>query len=277
MIQNKFNDVTLVTVMYKSNFIIENFLRNYFFFKKILILDNSGSIKNKIKINKKFKNVKYFISKNNLGFARGNNFLLKKVTTDYVFIATPDLMIDKKNFEILYDSKKKIKSFGILAPYNIEKSYIKIKIKKTNINKNIFETKRPDGFALFIDMSNFRKVKFFDENFFLFFEDWDLFNRFIKKNYKLYIIKNSKIFHKIGLSSCVSNILKIRDFHYGWSFFYYYKKNYGNLISFINSIFLTIKVVFNFLFLKKNKFNMVKGLIDSAFINRNKDFYRDKY
>jgi GT2 family glycosyltransferase len=126
-------------------------------------------------------------------------------------------------------------------------------------------------------MSNLRKVKFFDENFFLFFEDWDLFNRFIKKNYKLYIIKNSKIFHKIGLSSCVSNILKIRDFHYGWSFFYYYKKNYGNLISFINSIFLTIKVVFNFLFLKKNKFNMVKGLIDSAFINRNKDFYRDKY
>lgn len=277
MIQNKFNDVTLVSVMYKSNFIIENFLKNYCFFKKILILENSGSIKNKIKINKKFKNVKYFISKNNLGYARGNNFLLKKVTTDYVFITTPDLMIDKKNFEILYDSKKKIKSFGILAPYNIEKSYFKIKIKKTNINKNIFETKRPDGFALFIDMNNFRKVKFFDENFFLFFEDLDLFNRFIKKNYKLYIIKNSKIFHKIGLSSRVSNILKIRDFHYGWSFFYYYKKNYGNLISFINSIFLTIKVVFNFLFLKKNKFNMVKGLIDSAFINRNKDFYRDKY
>jgi GT2 family glycosyltransferase len=277
MDQKKFNDVTLVTVMYKSNFIIKNFLSNYYFFKNILILDNTGNVKNKIKIKKKFKNVKYFLSRNNLGYARGNNFLLKKVTTNYVFIVTPDVMIDKNNFEILYDSKKKIKLFGILTPDNIEKSDFKIKIKKTNISKNIFETQRPNGFALFIDMNNFRKVKFFDENFFLFFEDWDLFNRFVKKKYKLYIIKNSKISHKSGLSSRASNILKIRHFHYGWSFFYYHKKYYGNLISFINSIFLTIKIIFNYFFLKKNKFIMIKGLIDSAFINRNKDFYRDKY
>ena len=126
-------------------------------------------------------------------------------------------------------------------------------------------------------MQNFRKVKFFDENFFLFFEDWDLFNRFVKKNYKLFIIKNSKISHKGGQSSRASNILKIRYFHYGWSFFYYHKKNYGNLISFIKSIYLIIKIIFNFFFLKKNKFIMIKGLIDSAFINKDKDFYRDKY
>ena len=88
MDQKKFNDVTLVTVMYKSNFIIKNFLTNYYFFKNILILDNTGSVKNKIKIKKKFKNVKYFLSRNNLGYARGNNFLLKKVTTNYVFIVT---------------------------------------------------------------------------------------------------------------------------------------------------------------------------------------------
>jgi N-acetylglucosaminyl-diphospho-decaprenol L-rhamnosyltransferase len=186
-------------------------------------------------------------------------------------------MIDQNNFKNLYDSKKKIKSFGILAPYNVKEDGFKIKIKKTNISQNIFETERPHGCALFINMRSLRKVNFFDENFFLYFEDLDLFNRFTKENFKLFLIKNSKISHISGKSSQVSNILKIRYFHYGWSFFYYHKKYYGYFISLFKSIFLTIKIILNLIFFKKNKFIMIKGLVDCAFINRDKDFYREKY
>jgi hypothetical protein len=53
MNQRKFNDVTLITVMYKSNLIIYNFLNNYNYIKNILILDNSNNVKNILKIKKK--------------------------------------------------------------------------------------------------------------------------------------------------------------------------------------------------------------------------------
>jgi GT2 family glycosyltransferase len=281
MKNNNFEDVTLIAVLYKSDVIVNSFLENFFFFKNILLIDNSNNIILKKQIKKKFKNIKYFLSKKNLGYAGGNNFLLKKVRTPYVFIVSPDVRFDKLNFEILYNASKLVSTFGILCPNNIsEKNYIrkiKIKNKLLNINKNILEVERPHGCALLINMHSFRKVNFFDSNFFLYYEDIDLFKRFLKKQYKIYVIKNSLMMHASGKSSAISNILDIRYFHWGWSFFYYHKKYYGILLSSIFSLILTIKVILVFLIIRENKLSIIKGIIDSVFINRLKDFYRKKY
>ncbi len=71
---------------------------------------------------------------------------------------------------------------------------------------------------------------FFDENYFLYFETVDFANRLKKIGKKLYIARNIK-FHHYGsssLSSKYSNLVnKTRSFHFNWSKFYFYRKNFN--------------------------------------------------
>ena len=87
------NKLTIVIVTYKSKSVLSDCLKNIKSFKNILILDNSYDLELKEKIKKKFPNVKFYLSKKNLGYPRGNNFLLRKVKTEYALLLNPDTKI----------------------------------------------------------------------------------------------------------------------------------------------------------------------------------------
>ena len=86
-------NLTIIIVSYKSSTILLNCLNNIKKFNKIFILDNSNDKNLKFKVKKKFPKVKFYLSKKNLGYPRGNNFLLKKVKTKYVLLLNPDTNI----------------------------------------------------------------------------------------------------------------------------------------------------------------------------------------
>ena len=99
---------------------------------------------------------------------------------------------------------------------------------------NFKEVDNLKGFAIFLNISKF-KNNYFDENFFLFFEEIDLCKRVKKNNGKIYLVDNIIIKHE-GASSVSKNysleLEKNRNWHWMWSTFYFHKKHKGYPIAF---------------------------------------------
>ena len=82
-------------------------------------------------------------------------------------------------------------------------------------------------------MSKFKK--FFDENYFLYFEEIDLCKNVKKNNGKIYLDKNIIINMKglVQLKKKKIELEKNRNWHWMWSTFYFHKKYKGFLIALI--------------------------------------------
>ena len=109
-------NLSILIVTYKSQNIIFKCLKKLKIFKKIYILDNSNDIKLKKIIKKKYPHIKFFISKKNIGYGNGNNFLLKRIKTNYALLLNPDTYITKKNIISLFNKGDKLKDFSIISP-----------------------------------------------------------------------------------------------------------------------------------------------------------------
>ena len=183
---------------------------------------------------------------------------------------------------------EKIKKFAMLGPKVIDgdnfedKEIQQDRLKKTEkgIEKSISYVK---GFAIFINKEEFKEIGFFDENFFLYFEEIDLCKRVIEMNKKIFYIPEAKVKHLGGQSH--TNDINVpmelsRNWHWMWSSFYYHKKHksvFYALIKMSPKLFSSLtKVIFYSLLFKKEKKEIYKhrlsGLVNS--ILGNKSWYR---
>ena len=149
-------------------------------------------------------------------------------------------------------------------------------------NNDLVEVENLKGFAIFFNMSKF-KDKFFDEKYFLYFEEIDLCKSVKKENGKIYLDKSIKILHQ-GASSVdeinEEELEKNRNWHWMWSTFYYHKKYKGFVLALIivfpklfSAAFKTL--IFFFILNKKKRdiyFCRLSGLFNS--ILGNKSWYR---
>jgi GT2 family glycosyltransferase len=89
------------------------------------------------------------------------------------------------------------------------------------------------GCAMLINLKNFETRKLFDENIFLYFEEFDLCRRIRSNRGKIYSGKNLLAKHLGTKGSAATDpdysleSVMFKDWHLMWSTFYYYKKYYG--------------------------------------------------
>ena len=96
--------------------------------------------------------------------------------------------------------------------------------------------KNVKGFAMFLNISEFQQIGFFDENFFFYFEEIDLCKRLIDLQKKIYLEPSIIINHTGGKSHdiALNKTMELsRNWHWMWSTFYYHKKHKGFFISFL--------------------------------------------
>ena len=107
-------------------------------------------------------------------------------------------------------------NFAIIAPYIQETNNKETKINKQN---GIYDVKNVMGFAMFLNVEQCKEVGFFDENFFIYFEEIDLCKRLSKLNKKIYLSSEIKINH-LGAQSHDDSINKkmelSRNWHWMW-------------------------------------------------------------
>ena len=275
-------DITIVITSFKSDAIIKNCLNSIDRQCQIVLIENSNNLEFKKNIEKKFINVECILTGENLGYGKANNIGLKKVKTKYALILNPDATLHSSTFENFFQAVDQTPSFAIMAPFIQEKKNEKEKNEKILSPILVNNVK---GFAMFLNLSEFKDIGFFDENFFFYFEEIDLCKRLINNHKKIYLAPSIKINHTGGQShdDAFNKEMELsRNWHWMWSTFYYHKKHKGFLISFF--IVLTklssaaLKVIIYSLISNKEKkeiyYHRYSGLINA--IMGKSSWYRPK-
>ena len=247
---------SVIIVSFKSDHVIEKCINSIDNQIEIIVVDNSNDIQFKNKIEKKYNNVKCILSSSNIGMGAGNNLGIKNVSNDYAFILNPDVILKNDTIDEIIKVVKSIDSFGLIAPISDKTQYPNYKLDKNKKQIfdpiNPFKVKSVDGFAMFLNLKDLRKIKnfnFFDENFFLYLENEDLCLELIKNNMNIYIIPKSKISHLGGEAvnpKYEDEIELSRNWHWMWSKFYFNKKHYGFFSAILKTFYNLISSCFKF-------------------------------
>ena len=242
-------DITAVITSFRSENKILNCIESLGKDIKIIVIENSNNARLKEKLEKEFSNLKCILSDENLGYAKGNNLGLSLVKTKFALIINPDAAAHEDTIDNFLSTAKLKSNFAIIAPY--------IQEEKNNINletaKAIFQVERVKGFAMFLNLEQFKNIGYFDENFFIYFEEIDLCKRLIKNNKQIFLDTNIKIHHKGGTShdnSINYEMEKSRNWHWMWSSFYFHKKHYGYFIALLKILPKLISAFLKMIFFK---------------------------
>ena len=254
-------DITIVIASFKSEKKIKNCLNSIDKQVKVLVIENSDNLIFKENLEKEFSNVECVLAGANIGYGSANNIGLKKVKTKYALILNPDSLLHPFALENFIKATEKVYDFAIMAPYIQE---AKDKLDK-QYSKNIspVEVENVKGFAMFLNISEFKEVGFFDENFFFYFEEIDLCKRLTNNGKKIYLIPEVEIDHGGGISHDQSINVEMelsRNWHWMWSTFNYHKKYKGFFVSF-------------FIILPKMSSAIIKVLIYTLMFNKKKKIY----
>ena len=252
-----YSKITVVINTFKSEDKIYNCLDSINSNIKVIIVENSENIEFKKDIEKKYSNSKCYLSGENLGYAKGNNFGLKKVETRYAAILNPDTILGEETVKNFLISADKIKDFAIMGPAKQDE------FQKEDINLykgEVFQVDYLKGFAMFLNLEQFKQIGFFDDNFFIYLEEIDLCKRVRKVNKKIYLNKNIIVNHLGGSSHNQSINFEMelsRNWHWMWSKFYFNKKHYGFFFSLLkvskNFFSSILKIIYYTLLFNKKK------------------------
>ena len=247
MSKNVEEEISIIITLYKTpieNIQLLNQYRNF----KVLIFNQAEKDDSKKKLDEILKfNFEYYSSKKNLGNSRSSNILLSKVTTKYCLFTQPDVTVDVLTIKKLVNLMKLREDIIFAGP--IIKSNEGTETKDSK--QNYIEKKYLDASCMLCDVKKTREIGFFDENFFLYWNDEDLMARVNKSNYIMIQSLDSFAIHKSSQSS--KNDFKVDlirgvSFKYG-EYLYDYKYKKFRLIKLIrqfiqNFLFMLINFVF---------------------------------
>jgi len=265
MISN-FDDITIVIITYKSEKIIHKFVKKIPINIKTIIIENSKNYELKEKIERNYKNISFFLKKND-GVSSSLNYAASKISTKYFLQISPDINFTYEDLSLFKKLAEKLDDkFAAIGP-----RYINVNNKS---HKQIKQAKEYDiidsihGSCMFINKKCFEEIGRFDDNFFLYFEETDYCYRAKKKGYHSYQINASKVEtfgRSIDINKDDKKISNILIWHFIWSKYYFNKKKYGNILTFIIFIPTLMRIIFKISLYKvsgNNKFLKYKFRLD---------------
>jgi len=247
---------------------------------EVFVVDNNSSddVVGKIE---KYPWVKLIKNKSNLGFGRANNLVLRKIINEFkfIFLLNPDAQLTNGALGKMIEFMEENKDVGVLGPKllnfndSLQKEitpfpnllnqilillrlhrlpwFSKLVYPNYDYNK-IQEVEHLMGSALLIRKEVFEKIGFFDENFFLWFEETDLEKRAKEAGFKIVYYPKAEVHHLRSFSSRKMSRLK-RQIIWNNSLRYYFKNHGFRLEQFILEPFILLSYILAFLLLLKDK------------------------
>lgn len=189
------------------------------FVNQIILIDNAswdGSVRY---VKKRFPDIKIKIKHQNLGFSGGVNLGLLtalKNKAKYVLLLNNDTIVTPNFLQKMVDYAEKKEKVGIFSPLILLPGRQKriwfaggtvdhIKFSSNHVSfgekinrrlKNPYETEFVPGCAMLIKRKVIEKVGFFDERFFLYYEDVDYCLRAKKEGFKCKVVPEARITHR---------------------------------------------------------------------------------
>ena len=184
-------NITVIITLYKTP---EKYLKNLNQYKNYkTIIFNQGNTHKISELKKILKiNFKHFGSNKNIGFSKATNFLISKVKTKYFLFTQADISINKESIKYLLNEIKKNKKIIFAGP--------NFKTNSKLLDK-VVEKKYLNAACMICDTKKVNKLKFFDEDYFLYWNDEDLMERVNQSPYKMIQVLKAKAIHESSKSS----------------------------------------------------------------------------
>lgn len=238
--------------------IIQN-IKNYKSLDYIVIVDNKSSDGSYKKLKKyESKKIKVIQTKENKGYAHGNNYGIKYLVDNYnvdnIIISNPDIIVTEETIKKLILDLKENKNISLIAPVikqlneelrgwklptflddflsNI--NYVQRFSKKRMLYSNEHyenELSKVDvvsGCFFMIRALDFKDINYFDEGTFLYYEENIIGSKLKKINKESYIDNSISVIHNLSISVDKS-INKLKKYKILKNSQRYYEKKYNNL------------------------------------------------
>ncbi len=204
---------------------------------EIIVVDNASTDGSRSFLEARFSNVKFIWNETNLGFSKANNLGLKFTTGEYTLFLNPDTIVPEDCFEKCIDFFETHADCGAIGVKMIDGSGNFLKESKrsfptpaasfyklTGLHK-LFPTHKKfaayyaghlsesntasvevlSGAFMMVSDKMLKRVKGFDEDFFMYGEDIDLSYRIKKTGFKNYFFAETTIIHFKGESTQKNN------------------------------------------------------------------------
>lgn len=191
----------------------------------VFVVDNDSNDGSAEVAKKKFPEFDYIENKENLGFGKAHNAVLKSAKTPYLLTLNPDCEVPKGTLRYIFDFMEKNPDVGI-STSRVEKAdgsldiashrgfptplasfqYFFLKDDRAYhlTDRDMNTTHEIDsavGAFMFMRKDVIEKVGYFDEDYFLYGEDLDLCYKVKKAGFKVMYVPEVKILHIKGVSS----------------------------------------------------------------------------
>ena len=187
-------ELSIVIVTFKSELKIFDCLKAIPKNIKVIVVENSNNDFFKKDLEKKYDNVDCILAGENKGYATANNIGLSNVHTKFALVLNPDAILEKNAIKNFLETANRYDDFWLIGPGNDQVVDLNFS------NSDTIEVENLKGFAIFFNRQKFNG-KFFDENFFLYFEEIDLCKNVKKNKGKIYLSQNILIKHEGGSSA----------------------------------------------------------------------------
>jgi len=177
-----------------------------------------------------YPKTKLLHSRQNLGFAGGNNWGMRQAKGDFIFIVNNDTEITPDSISLLLKPFYEDLTIGVTSPkikFFYEPDIIQYAgfksinpftgrtstIGEMEPDKGQYNLSRPTyaahGCAMMIKREVIEKVGMFPEKFFLYYEEWDWSTRIRKAGYTIWYVADAVIYHKESMSVGKKNPMKV--------------------------------------------------------------------
>ena len=204
--------------------IIDNCGLNY----KIIVVDNKSTDNSREVLKLNSDKYHLILSDTNEGFAIGNNIGIQyalEQNIEYIMLLNNDTLIEKGSIEKLYNYIKENKDVGAIAPrtmYYPQKDtiwfdggkidWMKFTVEHFNMGKKITDDDVKNqpmieevdfltGCCILLKSEVFKTVGLLPEEYFMYYEDVDFSVKIADAGYKLVVLREAKIYHKVSASS----------------------------------------------------------------------------
>ena len=195
---------------------------------EILVVDNASTDGSVDAVRKKFSNINVLQMQTNLGFAKANNTAARRAKGDFLLFINPDTIIFPSSISILVDFLSTHHSTGAVGPrilnpdrsiqisiwpkptllrefwrlFHLDRLYPVSQYPKSKILSKVPQPVDVMMGAFFIiRRSLFEELDGFDEQFFIYSEEIDLFVRMADLNWSLYFVPDAIVIHYKGKST----------------------------------------------------------------------------
>lgn len=238
---NSVSDLTVLVVTYNSGHCLPALAKVLAQLPNVIVVDNASEDDTRERVTAELPNANLICNIHNIGFGAANNRALAIVETPYALLLNPDCLPTEGFLEDILQAAARFPDAAIIAPHLIRRNgepEVSYRWPATHWKSSGVPAEGPCcvgfvcGAVMLLNMAVMSDTGFFDESFFLYYEDEDLCQRVFMKNKQIVLIPDIGITHLSRGSVKGPNPLKsefIRGYHHAQSKLIFEAKHFGKL------------------------------------------------